>query len=92
MITVDDVKKCAGLARIDISDTEAEHLGGEITSILGYIDQIKNAQGNTNEEAIGPHNVLREDSNPHQSGIHTAELLAAAPDADKHYLKVKNIL
>ena len=76
-----------------MSESEAEGLAGEIDGILGYVDQIKNADVTLGDRAIsGPYNVLRDDSNPHESGLHKAELIEQAPDNDGEYLKVKNIL
>jgi len=39
----DDVKKLADLAKMEISDTEMEKMATDIGSVLGYIDQIKDA-------------------------------------------------
>ena len=93
-LSVEEVQKLATLSRIDISDTEAEKLGGDIGSILGYIQQIEEVVDETSQDDGHkvPTNVLREDSNPHETGIHKKELLSAASDSDADYVKVKNIL
>ena len=92
-IDTKEVKKLANLARIDISDTEAEKLGVDMSSIIGYIDQIKEVDFDLSEESTdGPVNVLRADENPHESGTHKESLVKAAPDNDGEYVKVKNIL
>ncbi len=92
-ITKEDVAKLAELSRIEMNEVETEKLAGEIDGILGYIDQIKNAGAEyADGVGVGPHNVLRDDSNPHESGLHKAELIGQAPDNDAEYLKVKNIL
>lgn len=93
MITKDDVQKLATLARIDMNEGEAEGLAKEIDGILGYVDQIKSTDVSAGDGSIvGPHNILRDDSNPHESGLHKEELIGQAPDNDGEYLKVKNIL
>jgi len=93
MITTDDVKKLANLARIDIPDDEAEHLAGEITGILDYVKQVTETDvSNVGDQAHGPHNVFRDDEDTHESGLHTKTLLESAPDSDEQYLKVKDIL
>lgn len=37
-------------------------------------------------------NVMREDTEPHESGIYTEKLLSAAPQREGQYIKVKKIL
>jgi aspartyl-tRNA(Asn)/glutamyl-tRNA(Gln) amidotransferase subunit C len=92
-IDTEEVKKLARLSRIDVTDDEAKKLGDDMTSILGYIDQIKDVDFDLSEESLtGPYNVLREDENPHESGIHKDVLVKSAPDNDGEYVKVKNIL
>ena len=46
MISKDDIKKLADLARIEIEDSELEGLAKEVDSILGYVGQIKSVVGN----------------------------------------------
>ncbi len=40
-ITTKEAFKIANLARIRLSDTEAEHYTGEINNILGWIEQLQ---------------------------------------------------
>jgi aspartyl-tRNA(Asn)/glutamyl-tRNA(Gln) amidotransferase subunit C len=93
MISRDDIKKLAKLSRIDLADEEEERFTKEVDSILGYVAQIQEfkSEGLTrgNERVK---NVLREDSNPHESGINTEAILAEAPQREGQYLKVKKIL
>ena len=92
-IKTEEVKKLAKLSRIDITDDEAEKLGADMGSILEYIDQIKDVKADLSDQDMqGPHNVLREDSNPHETGINKEALIKAAPDNDGEHLRVKNIL
>ncbi|MBI2087076.1 MAG: Asp-tRNA(Asn)/Glu-tRNA(Gln) amidotransferase subunit GatC [Candidatus Zambryskibacteria bacterium] len=92
------VLNLAKLARIKISDAEAESLSHEFDSILDYVGQIKNAGfkvqdlGLKNEEKFPIRNVLRKDGEPHESGIYTEGILAQAPARDGNYIKVKKIL
>ncbi len=94
MISEDDIKKLAELARIEVSDGEAESLGGEISSILEYVGQVKSVVGDEKEGVeFGPvWNVMREDENPNESGSFSKELIAEFPDKEGDYLKVKKIL
>jgi aspartyl-tRNA(Asn)/glutamyl-tRNA(Gln) amidotransferase subunit C len=92
----EEVLKLAKLARIDLSDTEATNLSREIESILDYVSQVKGATKATSNKleanSFAVRNVMREDTDPHESGIHTESLLAEAPARDGNYLKVKKIL
>ncbi len=93
MIEVKDIEKLALLARIELKEEEKVKLAGEIGGILGYIDQLKSAAGSVAERVKDPvRNVLREDANPHQTGVHTDALVAEFPKKEGNYLKVKKIL
>ena len=94
MISKDEIKKLADLARISIEDEEAVELAGEIDMILGYVGQVKSVTGEMKErvnmEAL--RNVMREDANPTESGTYSKELIAEFPQKEGDYLKVKKIL
>ena len=96
MISKEEIKKLADLARIDISEKEAEKLGGEIDSILEYVGQVKSVAGLLSDEAeieLGAnYNVMRDDNNANESGAYSKELIAEFPDKEGDYLKVKKIL
>ncbi len=92
-----EVLKLAKLARIEISDTEAEELAGEFESILNYVGEIKKAASHSAEASrdksnYALRNVLRSDENPHESGIYTEKILENAPAREGDLLKVKKIL
>ena len=96
MINTQDIEKLAKLARISITEEEKSGLVKEIGSILAYVDEIKQVTKTSKEdrsEEIGAvYNVMREDSNPHQSGIYTEKILNEAPKREGDYVKVKKIL
>ena len=94
MISSDDIKKLAGLARLGLTQAEQDVLAKEVDSILGYVEQIKEVSGKLDDNrAIPAHrNVMRSDDHPHESGVHTEDILKNAPDRDGNYLKVKKIL
>lgn len=89
-----DIEHLAKLSRIAVTDEEADALAKDITSILGYISEIEEITGNKEEEKkVGAlFNVMREDTNPHEPGIYTEDLLNLAPERDGRYVKVKKIL
>lgn len=95
MVSADDVKKLADLSRLSLRDEEVEKLRGEIDSIIAYIDTVQKVsipEGMTSSVHLDLENVMRKDTNPHEPGIYTEELLKQAPRREGNYLKVKKIL
>lgn len=91
----EEVLKLAKLARIEVSDDEAEAFSKDFEAILGYVGEIKQANLGSIEpgkEDFALRNVMREDEDPHESGVHTEALLAEAPAREGGYVKVKKIL
>lgn len=90
----EEVLKLAKLARIDIPDSEAEILSHEFEAILGYVSEIKEANTTYDISNVKPEfrNVMREDTDPHESGIYTETLLTEAPKRKGDYVEVKKIL
>ena len=88
-----DVKHLAMLARLDIPEEEQEALLGDLTSIIGYIDQISSVEVAQMEADAGElHNVAREDVVTTATGSYTEALLAEAPETQDGFVKVKKIL
>jgi len=103
MISKEEIKKLADLARIEVADEEAENLGKEMDDILEYVKLIQQfhsdesfPKGKIEKESgieVGQlHNVIREDENPTESGTYSKELIAEFPQKEGNYLKVKKIL
>ncbi len=91
----DEVLRLAKLARIDIQDEEAESLSHEFGAILNYFSEIKSAKIqdlDISGSDLVIKNVLREDKDPHESGIFTEKLMAEVPSKDSNFVKVKKIL
>ncbi len=92
MITKEDVKNLASLARIQISEAEMESLSLEIDSILGYMGQIENMPMGEEKEAPVLRNVMRDDVVLNTPGSYTKRILENAPMREGEYVKVKKIL
>ena len=86
--------KLASLARIHIEESEIEDLRSDMSAILGYLNQVKSATLDTEEEFEEKtlRNVMREDVEPIESGTYSAELISEFPNKSGDYLKVKKIL
>lgn len=94
-IELRDVEHLAGLARVAISDNEKEELRDDLEEILSFVSQIKEAEqgehlGQGEQGEI--YNIMREDSDPHESGIFTEDLLVAAHAREGNRISVKKIL
>lgn len=94
MISLKEIEKLALLSRIELSAEEKEAFRKDMDAILGYVEQVQKVSATTDlgKKAGLVRNVLREDSNPHESGIHTETLVSSAPKRDGNYVKVKKIL
>jgi len=93
MIQKEDVLKLAQLARIETTEAEADELAGDLDHILEYVGQVNSLDLSDEKEQTGPVlNIMREDVDPHESGVYTEDLLAAAPEREGDYFKVKKIL
>ncbi len=99
MISKEEIKKLADLARIEIPDEEVESLRGEIDAILDYVGQVSAvAEGagipspEQGEGQGGIFNIMREDANPTESQTYSKDLIAEFPQKENNYLKVKKIL
>ena len=92
MISKDEVRHVANLARLGLTDTEVEKMSGQLGAILDSIDQI----GELDLEDVPPTanalnltNVLRPDE-PHKC-LSTDEALSTAPDAVDDLFSVPRI-
>ncbi|MFZ2303691.1 MAG: Asp-tRNA(Asn)/Glu-tRNA(Gln) amidotransferase subunit GatC [Minisyncoccia bacterium] len=88
-----DVEHLAGLARIAVSDEEKKILQHDLEEILSYVSQVKEVTAEIHTPEAGElRNVMREDSNPHEGGVFTEEILKQAPSRDGNRISVKKIL
>lgn len=93
MIKKEDIQKLAELSRITVAEDEVEALASDIESIVNYVSLIKEVTSQELVPEVGTErNVMREDGEPHKSGIHTKTLLHEAPKSERGYVKVKKIL
>lgn len=93
MATLEDVRRLAALARIEVRDAEIEKFSKEFEGILSYVGQIEGLEVAHAADTTPPvRNVFRDDGEPHASGIHTEALTAQFPERDNDALKVKQIV
>ncbi len=89
------VKKLADLSRLELTNDETLEYAGEFSSIIEYIDSLKEASTGSDTslfESSTNRNVVREDVNPMTPGKNTEKLLKEAPETKDGYIKVKKVL
>lgn len=93
MIEREDVQKLAELALLDVPEEDIDSLAKEMDAILGYVGEVTElAETPTDTDKPELRNILREDTDPHEANAHSDELIAAFPQKDGRYLRVKKIL
>lgn len=90
----DDVQHLADLARIAITDKEAEAFTQEIDAVLAYVSSVEDIAAAADlTKTVGPrHNVFRADEVTNAADTYTETLLAEAPKRHGRFLEVKKIL
>lgn len=93
MITKEEIKKFAQLARIKVDENDIVSLSRDIEGVLAYVSQIRDAGEVTKrEEKPALRNVMREDGEPDEAGAVSETLLRAAPSVHEGYVAVKKII
>lgn len=93
-LTLEDVLKLARLARLWLSDEEAEGFRRELSAILGYVRQLQEVNVDGLEPTVqvsGLTNVMREDT-VLDYGMNREDLLQNAPQVEDEQLKVKRMI
>ena len=95
MMSVDTstVKKIANLARIAISDDDAERIAPELDNILGWIEQLGEVDTSDVEPmtAVIPNATRLRDDVITEGGIRTL-LMQNAPDAEHGFFTVPKVI
>jgi aspartyl-tRNA(Asn)/glutamyl-tRNA(Gln) amidotransferase subunit C len=92
-ITRDDVAKLAGLARIDLTDAELDHLAPQLAVILESVAAVSAVAADDippSSHALPMENVMRSDEV--RGSLTPEEALAGAPEAEQQRFKVPRIL
>jgi aspartyl-tRNA(Asn)/glutamyl-tRNA(Gln) amidotransferase subunit C len=92
-ITRDDVARLAGLARIDLTDAELDHLAPQLAVILESVAAVSSVAADDippSSHALPMQNVMRADEV--RGGLTPEEALAGAPESEQQRFKVPRIL
>ena len=93
MLSKDEVKHIAGLARIGITDEEMEKISHDLSSILDWVEQLKTVEIEGVEpmaHITGRQDVSREDWT--ENFANKERIVALFPESKNGYDKVKSVL
>lgn len=87
-----DVRALAKLARLEVSDEEVARLEKEIPAILAFVEEIQQVSVSSEPTAANHRNILRDDTDAHEGGLYTDDLLKAAPASRDNQVVVKQVI
>ncbi|HEY0084317.1 MAG TPA: Asp-tRNA(Asn)/Glu-tRNA(Gln) amidotransferase subunit GatC [Allosphingosinicella sp.] len=87
------VRKIASLARIAVSDAEAEALAPELNNILGWVEQLQevDVSGVEPMTAVIPNHLRLREDEVTDGGIRE-DVLANAPNAEHGFFAVPKVI
>ena len=88
-----DVRKIAGLARMELSEEEIKLYQGQLVNILSAIDELEKLDTVSVEPTtavLGLSNVMREDLPSPFADVD--KILANAPEREGRYFKVRKVM
>lgn len=95
MVSKDDIKNLAELARLELSEGEMEGLQKDISNILEYIGQVSVVSAEAHIPVPTTHNVLRADVPRDRHDVLAEKrecILAALPKREGDYNVVRKII
>jgi aspartyl-tRNA(Asn)/glutamyl-tRNA(Gln) amidotransferase subunit C len=91
---LDDIKKLAILARIDMDENEMAEIANDFNPILAYVGQVQeisNLNNISNKNSVLS-NIMRDDIVTNKEGSYSNKIIAEMPNSQDGFLKVKQIL
>ena len=95
MIKKEEIKHIASLAHLGLNEQELESMHQNFSSILDYIETLKEADISSIEKAFaerGARNIVRDDIQKKTSEDKRGELINMFPATKNNYLKTKKVL
>jgi aspartyl-tRNA(Asn)/glutamyl-tRNA(Gln) amidotransferase subunit C len=92
-ISLEQVKHVAHLARLAITEEEAERMRKDLDGIITYAEQMNELdteQIEPTSHVLNMKNVMRKDVS--QKGLAVEDVVKNAPDAEDGYIRVPSIL
>ncbi len=94
MISKEEVKHIAKLARLGLTEKEIEKYQKELSKILDYMEKLKEVDISGIEpmsHSVLVENVIRNDIENEKLKMKNEKLMKLAPGTEKGYLKVKSV-
>ena len=95
MISLEEVKHIAKLARLGLADNEAEKMQKELAVILDYIDLLNTADVSgvkTEAHLFQTENITRRDVATEEQAETVEAILSQVPVKQDRHIKVKEVL
>lgn len=92
-ISIEEVERIAKLSRLSLGDDEKQKFSKELSSILNYLDQLKEVQDKVDVKPFEDPdsvNFMRDDVA--ESLTPPSELIKLAPASEDGFYKVKSVL
>lgn len=87
------VKRVAKLARIAVTDEEAQHLEGELNTILGFVEQLNEVDVSGVEPMVSVVAMdMKKRVDEITDGNKPAEIVANAPATDENFFQVPKVV
>ena len=87
------VKRVAHLARIKVSDDEAEALQGELNTILGFVEQLNEVDVSGVEPMTSVMPIaMKKRADVVSDGGKADDILANAPASEDHFFQVPKVV
>ncbi len=93
MLNRDDIKKVAGLARLEFSEIELEQFTEQLSKIVSFVEQLNEVQTDGVEPLAHPseiHSVLRADEQ--RDGLTRESALANSPNQNGEFFLVPPVM
>jgi len=87
---IEQVKKLAQLARLEVPESELASVATEMGAILGFVDEIQNVQIDASSDVVGATNIFRSDVVGPIIPVH--DLVEVAALHQDHFVKVPKVI
>ncbi len=95
MLTKDEIKHIAALARISLTDEETEKYQKDLSAILDYFKKLEELDTEKIEpigHITGRFNSFREDKQEDFGSLEKVAIMKNAPETKDKFIKVKSVL
>jgi len=92
-VDIATVKRVAHLARIAVSEEDAERMTGELNAILGFVEQLNEVDvANVEPMTSVTPMVMKKRQDAVTEGGRAADIVANAPSTDEHFFVVPKVV